>query len=102
MNSQYVTHAYKEKNMLSDKDQLLTRRKQWEIFNDWETSLQKRNEEHAFASLCKWYSDAWEMARSLNPNWANGLDHEKILHLQKMREALALIGDTHERFRAKS
>lgn len=42
--------------MLSDKDQLLTRRKQWETFNDWETSVQKRKEGHDFASLCKWYS----------------------------------------------
>ena len=87
--------------MLLNKEQLLTRRKQWEIFNIWETK-QILNEAHHFAGLCTWYGDAWEMARSLNPNWANGLDHEKILRLQKMRDALALLGETHDQFGAKS
>ena len=85
---------------MSDKEHLLTRQKQWKIFNAWEIK-QILNESHDPAGLSKWYGDAWETARSLNPNWANGLDHEKILRLQKMREELSLLGESDEQFRAK-
>lgn len=78
--------------MFLDKEQLLNRRKQWEAFNDWEKRSQKAWDELDPANACKWYGAAWEMAKALNPKWAQGLDHEKILQLQKIRGALALLG----------
>lgn len=83
--------------MFTSKEQLLIRSEQWKSFNAWEASSQKALTETDLACLFQWYSDAWEVARSLNPDWGQDLNQKKILHLQKTRNALAMLGELHER-----
>jgi len=83
---------------LLQKKQILSRAKQWEIYNAWKATSQKAMGELDLAKTFRWYSSAWEMARAQNPAWSRQeVDQEKVRHLQKIREALALIGETYER-----
>jgi hypothetical protein len=78
------------------KEQLAIRDKQWKLFNTWERSSQKTWVEEDPTRLMQWYSEAWAMARALNPEWGQDLRQEKILRWQKIRNNLSMLGETHE------
>lgn len=84
--------------MSQDKKQIADRTRQWEIFNAWEATSQKIMGEPDLLKTFRWYGSAWEMARAQNPACSRQeAEREKVRRLQKIREALTLIGKTHER-----
>jgi hypothetical protein len=84
--------------LFQNKKQIASRIKQWEMYNVWETSSQWIMEETDPVKLLRWYSSAWEMARTQNPAWCRQeVDQGKIRRLQKIRNTLALLGGNYER-----
>lgn len=83
--------------MLPNKRLITNRAKQWGKYNAWEATSQRITGEPDLTKTFQWYSSAWEMAQAHNPAWSRQkVDQEKVRRLQKIREALALIGETYE------
>lgn len=83
--------------MLLNREQLQSRRKQWEKFNAWEISDQKARSVTNITELLNWYGAAWELARELDPAWAKPeVDWEKVRKIQRIRTILARLGGFHE------
>jgi len=86
--------------LFSDKSRITKLSNPWEMFNDWEVRAQRAWQETDLTSLCRWYGAAWEMAREHNSAWTRQeVDSEKIQRLNKIRGALSLLGEFHERSR---
>lgn len=83
--------------MLQSNQQIFSRNKQWKTYNAWQSSA-RNPVERDLPKTFQWYCDAWAMARAQNPDWLRKkIAKEKIWRLQKIREALSLLGETYER-----
>jgi hypothetical protein len=79
-----------------DREQLVSRRKQWECFNAWEAASLREiagpKESRELSSIFRWFGEAWELAQKSSPHWAElEVDPDKIRHIQKTREYLARL-----------
>ena len=66
------------------------RAEQWRRFTSWE-SEQERTAARDFGRTLGWMADAYELARHSSPGWAQGIDHEHVRHLGRVRVALARL-----------
>ncbi|MGQ9824378.1 MAG: hypothetical protein ACUVSK_05175 [Desulfotomaculales bacterium] len=76
-----------------DREQMQSRRKQWEKFNTWEASDHQALIATNLTELLNWYGKAWELARELDPAWAKPeVDREKVRQIQRIRTILTRLG----------
>jgi len=65
------------------------REQQWQRFADWEVE-RLRSAPHDFQAALQWYSDAWVLARRLDPEWGSpARAEEHWRHLAEIRAALS-------------
>jgi hypothetical protein len=68
------------------------REEQWRRFAAWEAD-RLRTSPPDFRTAVAWFSEAWALARRLDPEWGSPARlEEHVRHIQQVRAALAHLG----------